>query len=119
VNRSSKPTPRWTRWVEAPAVVCHPPYLRRTLGIAGLVGTVLFAINHLDVVLEGRATTRTWVKTLLTYLVPFCVSNYGLLVGTREPRSATDISTEGKHAGLSDSSEAGVHDPSEVESEDV
>jgi hypothetical protein len=64
--------------------VCHVPYLRRTLGVAGVVGTVLFAINHLDVVLEGQATTRTWAKIALTYLVPFCVSNYGLLVGARD-----------------------------------
>jgi hypothetical protein len=76
--------PRWSRWREAPAVVFHLPYLRRTLGIAGVVGTVLFAINHLDEVLQGQATTRMWTKIALTYLVPFCVSNYGLLVGSHE-----------------------------------
>jgi hypothetical protein len=76
--------PRWSTWGEAPAVVFHLPYLRRTLGIAGVVGTVLFAINHLDEVLEGQATARIWTKIALTYLVPFCVSNYGLLVGAHE-----------------------------------
>jgi hypothetical protein len=79
--------PRWSRWREVPAVVCHVPYLRRTLGIAGVVGTVLFAINHLDEVLEGHATARIWAKIALTYLVPFCVSNYGLLVGSHERRA--------------------------------
>lgn len=52
---------------------------------AVVVGSVLFLIHHLDVVLAGTATTATWVKTGTTYLVPFCVANVGLLVGTRRP----------------------------------
>lgn len=44
-------------------------------------GTVLFAINQLDVVLAGRATTRVWLKAAITYVVPFVVANYGLPVG--------------------------------------
>lgn len=51
--------------------------------IAILVGTILFAINQLDVVLAGRATAAVWAKVALTYLVPFCVSNWGILVATR------------------------------------
>jgi hypothetical protein len=27
-----------------------------------------------------------WLKVGLTYLVPFCVSNWGILVATRRPR---------------------------------
>ena len=57
--------------------------LRRTVAVALLVGTVLFAINQLDIVIGGRATPVTWLKIALTYLVPFCVANYGLLVGVR------------------------------------
>ena len=57
--------------------------LRRTVAVALLVGTVLFAINQLDTVIGGRATPVTWLKIALTYLVPFCVANYGLLVGVR------------------------------------
>jgi hypothetical protein len=44
---------------------------------------VLFAINHLDVVLAGRASTVTWVKSGVTYVVPFVVSNLGVLTATR------------------------------------
>lgn len=51
--------------------------------IALLVGTILFVVNHLDVVLAGKATTGLWIKVGLTYLVPFCVSNWGILVATR------------------------------------
>jgi len=49
-------------------------------------GTVLFAINQLDVLLAGRATGLTWLKVALTYLVPFLVSNYGVLSATRSRR---------------------------------
>src|SRR3546814_21089697 len=42
-----------------------------------IVGTVLFCINQLDVVLRGDATTAVWIKSAITYLVQFCVSNAG------------------------------------------
>ena len=48
-----------------------------------MVGTILFAINQLDVVLRGAATPVLWLKVGLTYLVPFCVSNLGVLIASR------------------------------------
>ena len=51
-----------------------------------LVGTVLFCINQLDVVPHGKASTATWVKGAITYVVPFVVSNLGVLVASsRQP----------------------------------
>lgn len=79
---------KWTTWRDAVRVVCHGPHLRRTVTIAVVVGSVLFAINQLDVVLRGDATAATWIKGATTYLVPFAVSNYGLLVGTRADDAA-------------------------------
>jgi len=67
-------------------VACHRPHLRKTVAIALVVGTVLFCINQLDVVLRGDATAAVWVKSAVTYLVPFCVSTAGVLVGTRRSR---------------------------------
>lgn len=58
-------------------------YLRRTTVTAVVVGTVLFAINQLNVVLDGKADTLVWVKVAVTYLVPFAVSNVGILFATR------------------------------------
>ncbi len=78
--------PVWSSWREAPAVVLHPAHLRKTIGVALFVGTILFTINQLDVVVAGGASPRLLVKVGLTYLVPFCVSNYGLLVGRRARR---------------------------------
>ena len=75
--------PTWTRWHETGRVILHPPYLRKTLLTALCVGTILFAINHLDEVLRGRATPATWIKGAVTYLVPFAVCNIGVLISAR------------------------------------
>ena len=56
-------------------------HLRRTLRIALVVGIVLTAINQLDVIVGGKATAFTWVKCGLNFVVPFVVSNLGLLSG--------------------------------------
>lgn len=74
----------WAKPREIPLVVCYRPHLIRTISAAVIVGTILFCVNHLDVVLAGEATTSTWVKSAITYLVPFCVANYGVVTATRE-----------------------------------
>ena len=70
------------RWMGEVFAACRP-HLARTVAVAIIVGTVLCAINQLDVLLAGRATGMTWLKVALTYLVPFLVSNYGVLSATR------------------------------------
>ena len=74
-------------WRQALRLCASPRSLRSTLAVALVVGTVLFAINQLDTVLAGRATGRVWLKAALTYVVPFLVANYGLLVGARHRRA--------------------------------
>ena len=53
--------------------------LMRSVPIALVVGTVLFAINQADIAFRGQATSATWVKSGITYIVPFVVSNLGIL----------------------------------------
>ncbi len=74
--------PLWTTWREAASVVRYRPHLRKTIKVALVVGTIIFSINQLDVVIRHKATLNTYLKGALTYLVPFCVSNYGILVAT-------------------------------------
>ena len=74
-------------------VVIYPRHLKKTVLIALFVGTVLFCINQLDVVLRGDATTTLWVKAAITYLVPFCVSSAGVLVGSHRTLSTGDDPT--------------------------
>ncbi|MDE0803892.1 MAG: nitrate/nitrite transporter NrtS [Acidimicrobiales bacterium] len=80
-------SPTWRSPRDIPGVVLHRPHLRRTLLTAVIVGTVLFAINQLDVVVGGDASIMTWVKVALTYLVPFVVSNLGIVFATQEQAS--------------------------------
>jgi len=80
---ASSSRPVWSTWREIPKVCLYPPHLVRTISIALIVGSVLFVINQLDVVLRGDATAVVWLKSALTYVVPFVVSNLGVLVATR------------------------------------
>lgn len=83
LNGKSAAPPHWTRWYEAFDVIVYPPYLKRTLRVALIIGSILFAVNHLDEVIAGHATRLTWLKGIATCCVPFCVSNFGVLIATR------------------------------------
>lgn len=54
--------------------------------IAVVVGTLLTLINQGDVIFSGAAVTSTWIKTGANFLVPFTVSNLGLLSGRDRER---------------------------------
>jgi hypothetical protein len=62
--------PTWSTLRELVGVVLAPQQLTRTVCIALVVGTVFFAMNHLAVILYGRATAVVWIKAVLTYLTP-------------------------------------------------
>ena len=65
----------------AVAYCAVPSRVRRTAMIALVVGTILTLLNQGDVILGGTATTATAIKGALNYMVPFIVSNLGLLSG--------------------------------------
>jgi hypothetical protein len=66
---------------DAVAYCCRRPHLRRTLRIALVVGVVLNAINESGPIAHGQLGAGTWVRVVLNFLVPFVVSNVGLLSG--------------------------------------
>ena len=70
-------------WRERIAYCARPQHLRRTLRIALAVGLVLTAINQGAVIAAGDATAATWVRCALNFVVPFVVSNLGLLSAQR------------------------------------
>jgi len=82
--------PTWSGWREAISVVAYPAHLKKTVGIGLGVGTVLFCVNQLGVVIRGDATALVWVKVAITYLVPFANSNVGILVASRRPADPSD-----------------------------
>ena len=59
--------------------------LRRSCLIALIVGTLLTAINHGDVLLAGHWTAALLWKAPLTYAVPFIVATLGALGTGRVP----------------------------------
>ena len=73
----------WSTPRELLSVAFSRRQLKRTVSVMLIVGTAFFAMNQLGVILAGRATALVWVKAVLTYLTPFCVSNFGLLSATR------------------------------------
>ena len=48
---------------------------------ACIVGTLLTTINHGDVILKGQFPP--FLKILLTYCVPFCVTTWGAVLGKK------------------------------------
>jgi hypothetical protein len=68
---------------EACAFCLQRHNLRRTTRIAAVVGVLLSLINQGSLIFAGNATTGTWVRCGLNFLVPFLVSNAGLLAGRR------------------------------------
>jgi hypothetical protein len=75
--------PSWSTWRDIPVVCRYRPHLVRTATTALVVGTILFAINQLDVVVRGDASAGVWLKGGLTYMVPFVVSNVGVLIASK------------------------------------
>ena len=51
-----------------------PEIVRRALGYAVVVGSVLIAINHGDALARGDLDTTRLIKMALTVLVPYAVS---------------------------------------------
>ena len=60
------------RWI---ATALRPAVVRRSLGVALVVGTLLVAINQGDRLIAGEGLDLA--KALLTFLVPYCVATYG------------------------------------------
>lgn len=88
----TSPTRR-ERIVGALAHCAQPVHLRRTLLIALVVGVILTAVNQGAVIVHGDATLATWVRSGLNFVVPFCVSNLGLLSAWRRGGDAITAAT--------------------------
>ena len=48
----------------------------RAIKIALVVGCLLTMVNHIDEFLAGQFSVLMFVKVVLTFVVPFCVSIY-------------------------------------------
>jgi len=87
VSDPDRPARTWSRVAEVPRVCLELRNLSRCITAALIVGTILFLINQADVVFAGQATASTWIKIGLSYLVPFFVANYGIVLASRRSES--------------------------------
>ncbi|HSS65626.1 MAG TPA: nitrate/nitrite transporter NrtS [Gammaproteobacteria bacterium] len=61
------------RWLRAAA---QRDVVRRSLKVCLTVGTLLVVINYADRAMNGTLAMLDFLKMLLTYVVPYCVSTY-------------------------------------------
>ena len=64
--------------------------LLRAFNMASIVGIVLAIINHGDHILLGTMTYNNWIKILITFWVPFCVSTISSVLAIRKEQNFDD-----------------------------
>lgn len=72
-------------------LICTPPILCRAALAAGVVGTLLVTLNQGDSLLTGHITRAVITKSLVTPLIPFCVTLLGALLNTRPVARAEEL----------------------------
>ncbi|MDI3313377.1 MAG: nitrate/nitrite transporter NrtS [Mycobacterium sp.] len=83
----TKVTPiTWERPVQALGLFLRGRTLRAATPTALIVGTVLCVVNQGGVLLSGEASTATWVRMAINYIVPLIVASIGYLSACRKPR---------------------------------
>jgi hypothetical protein len=55
-------------------ILKRPDVFFRALKMLSIVGIILAAINRGGHILLGTMTVTSWVKVLITFCVPFCIS---------------------------------------------
>jgi hypothetical protein len=75
--------PRWDTIGQALGLFLRGHTLRTAVPTALVVGTVLCAVNQGASLAAGAATTGTWVRMVINYLVPFVVASVGYLGARR------------------------------------
>jgi len=68
----------------------QPSVVRRASKIALIVGIVLACINHGDAIISGTLTATGFLKIIVTFCVPYCVSTYSSVLAIRERSQLID-----------------------------
>jgi hypothetical protein len=78
-------------WRTRLRLICRPQAVRKALLAAGVVGTLLVLLNQGDLFLSGQVTRRVLAKSLLTPIIPFCVTMLGAFLNTGSAGCAEDL----------------------------
>jgi hypothetical protein len=71
-------------------IVIRSDVILRALKMASIVGIVLAIINHGDHILLGTMTVTNWIKVLITFCVPFCVSTISSVLAIRREQNISN-----------------------------
>ena len=71
-------------------VATRSDVLLRAFKMASIVGIVLAIINHGDHILLGTMTFNNWIKIMITFLVPFCVSTISSVLAIKREQNFSD-----------------------------
>ena len=74
VTEVERRKPRPTTFTEWCSLICRVSVVKRGLKFCLVVGIVLIAINHGDVILRGELQPINYLKMGLTVIVPYMVS---------------------------------------------
>ena len=66
------------------AIATQADVVRRAIKIALIVGCILAAINHGDRILLQEMRYLDWLKVVLTFGVPYCVSTISSVLAIRK-----------------------------------
>jgi hypothetical protein len=78
--------PPWTTPLDAARLVARGVTFPTSSRVAAIVGTILSAINQGAVIVDGNASTATWIRVAVNFVVPFIVSSIGYLAPFRVAR---------------------------------
>ena len=78
-------------WRTRLRLIRNPQVVRKALLAAGLVGAFLVLLNQGDLIWSGQVTRRVLVKSLLTPIIPFCVTMLGAFLNTGSAGRAEDL----------------------------
>lgn len=70
------------QWLIRLRLVCTPHVVRKALLAAGIVGVLLVGLNQGDPLVSGQVNRWVLVKSLLTPIIPFCVTMLGAFLNT-------------------------------------
>ena len=59
----------------------------RAFKMALIVGIILAIINHGDHIFFGTMTVTNWIKVIITFCVPFCVSTISSVLAIRREQN--------------------------------
>ncbi len=85
--QANQPAP----WREQLAVALSRPVVRKAIIAAILVGSLLILINQGDLWWSGQITGRVIIKSLITPLIPFCVTMLGAILNSGSPSRPEDL----------------------------